>query len=819
MHRALRPLLIAGLLTAVVGAGLDPGAVSAEPGRSTTGLSLAESLVNGPTVVEDFSGGVAADNHPLEAGQYRVWYDATDNAFATPSASTVDGTPAMRIDDGGFTNGVYVIYPAVVPATGQYTVEAELGVIETGAVDAIRAYQVGAAAGADAAHRGPNPSALASLDVAGSYEGLTSEDDTAAGPQVVSTSPFTASAGDDLLIAFGTDVTSGAWNLSSGAWSGSHVVVTEIRLVPVDQQTIVVDNDDGPGAYEETGSWITSGVPGFDGGTYRFTSTGNDSTATWTAQLSQAGSYDVEVIYVAGANRATSASYDVVTADGVVTMAVDQTTPNLAWVELGTFELPAGSVSVTLDAAASQPSSTVVIADAVRFVPSTGPPPIDDPEMRLAVITVFDDIDDTDSIQRTVTLLQDLHYNAIAVHARFRGDATYFPNKSNSDFPNQEPRHPAAGDVDVLQEFTERGHAAGMKVFAYVNTHLVTGITPEDRPNHVVNRHPDWITYEYNGGDPIPQVPGEGLWLEPALPQVTRYLARIAGDIMSNYDSDGIILDRIRYPQTNFTRETLDFGYHPDAIRRFNLLYRKQGVPDPNDPDWIAFRQRAITRAVTVIYRTITDIDPKHVLLAYPIGRLDDAIEFNYQDWPTWLHRNVIDGVLPQIYDQDPAGFAARLARHRGAYQGDRLLGVTLDAFRPDNDLAGRIELVRQADYDGTSPFRHGVMGLFGYFDDLERAWDGVAQWPDQPGKGESIRRLDVRSDPDRAHQWIVSNPNSETLHLTWVVLGTKERGALYAQPGETKWQTATTDHPSVIVVRWYDDKGRPRFDIAVSAH
>ena len=314
-------------------------------------------------------------------------------------------------------------------------------------------------------------------------------------------------------------------------------------------------------------------------------------------------------------------------------------------------------------------------------------------------------------------------------------------------------------------------------------------------------------------------MPGEGLWLEPALPEVTRYLAAIAGDIMSNYDVDGIILDRIRYPQTNFTRETLDFGYHPDAIQRFNLLHRRRGVPDPDDPKWIAFRQRAITRAVTDIYRTITNIDPEHLLLAYPIGRLDDAIEFNYQDWPDWLHRNIIDGVLPQIYDQDAASFAARLARHRDAYQGDRLLGVTLDAFRPGNDLAGRVELVRQDDYDGTSPFRHGVMGPFGYFDDLERAWDGVAEWPDRPGKGKPIQRLDVRSDPDQAHQWTASNPNSETLRLTWSILDTTESGALYAQPGETKWQTATTDHPSVMVVRWYDDQGRPRFDIAVSVH
>jgi hypothetical protein len=333
----------------------------------------------------------------------------------------------------------------------------------------------------------------------------------------------------------------------------------------------------------------------------------------------------------------------------------------------------------------------------------------------------------------------------------------------------------------------------------------------------VVNRHPEWITYEYNDGDPIRQVPGEGLWLEPALPAVTRYVANIAGDIMSNYDCDGIILDRIRYPQTSFRRETEDFGYHPLAIRRFNVLHGRRGVPDPYEPKWIAFRQRAITRAVAAIYRTITEIDPEHLLLAYPIGRLDDAVDFNYQDWPSWLHRNVIDGVLPQIYDQDPSAFEARLARHRAAYEGDRLLGVTLDAFRQGSDLDQRIEHVSEAGYDGTSPFRHGVMGPLGYLDDIERAWDGLADWPDGPAKGEPIRRLAVRHEPDSANEWIVSNPNSETLHLTWKALGGGESGALYAKPGETGWQTAATSHPTVIVVRWYNGQGRPRFDVAVS--
>ncbi|HQH12711.1 MAG TPA: hypothetical protein PLS31_09825, partial [Candidatus Sumerlaeota bacterium] len=50
-------------------------------------------------------------------------------------------------------------------------------------------------------------------------------------------------------------------------------------------------------------------------------------------------------------------------------------------------------------------------------------------ETRMAVIVVYDDIKSTTAIQNWVNEIANLNYNAIAIHARFRGDATYFPNK------------------------------------------------------------------------------------------------------------------------------------------------------------------------------------------------------------------------------------------------------------------------------------------------------------------------------------------------------------------------------------------------------
>ncbi len=698
-------------------------------------------------IVDNFDGGVVAVNSP-NSGDFNTWYDTTPSTFGTPSASTLDGSTAMRITDGGFGNGVYAIYEGVVPGDGTYRVEINMDVDESaGNPDGIRAYSVGVATGAEAVHRDAAGN-LPGLTTTGTYIGLTPGDDTANDTQTVITGNFVASAGDDLLIALSTDVESGTWGSNSALWSGSFMTVDSIVLRGIEVEPppfeLVLDNDDGPAVYTTTGSWTTSGTPGFNGGTDQFAATQFPNTATWTGNIPESGFYEVAVQYRSGSNRAAVATYEISTTDGTVVATTDQRINNLTWVVLGEYQLDAGPFNITLDAAASEPAGRVVLADAVRIRELPGPPPIDDPEMRVAVFLVFDPgIDDVGTIQSYVNDAARRRYNAIAVHTRYRGDATYFPNKTDATFPNDEPRNPLAGDVDVLHEFVTRGHAAGLKVFAYVNTNLVTdGADTDARPNHVINLHPEWITYEWNNGNPVVQNTAEdpdGIWLDPGLPEVRLYNANICADIVMNYDIDGIFIDRQRYPDTRFDRTEGDFGYHPDVIAEFNRLTGKTEIPDPFDLDWQQFRREQNTAAMQLIYSTITGLDPDALLLAFPIGRFDDAINFNYQDWPTWMSNRVVDAVLPQIYTSSISEFTARAAEHRAAYTGDRLLGVALDTFRAGTDIVTQVDISRQLGFSGQSPFHHTAMGPLDYFDDLAIAWDGISTFPETPWKAEVV--------------------------------------------------------------------------------
>src|SRR5690606_29972756 len=120
---------------------------------------------------------------------------------------------------------------------------------------------------------------------------------------------------DNLLIALATDVVSGTYAQNSSTWGGSFMLVDNIVLRPVIVEPppfeLVLDNDNGAPSYTTTGSWTTSGTPGFNGTTYQFATAGQpNSSATWTGEVPEDGFYTIAVQYRSGTNRATQTKYE-----------------------------------------------------------------------------------------------------------------------------------------------------------------------------------------------------------------------------------------------------------------------------------------------------------------------------------------------------------------------------------------------------------------------------------------------------------------------------------------------------------------------------
>ena len=204
-------------------------------------------------IIRDFNAGIGpAANHPYPTAEFNTWYDITSDAFATPSAGTLDGSPALRIDDGGFTNGVYTILQSVIPATGLYRLEAAMKVVEPDNVpNGIRAYQIGAVVnGTHRVDHPTNPDDIMTINAAdpgsgiGNYVGLTTGNDSGLATQIVSTDTFFAVAGDHLLVAFSTDLDTGNFDDNSAGWGTApnvaHVLVDNLDLVFIPEPSTFV---------------------------------------------------------------------------------------------------------------------------------------------------------------------------------------------------------------------------------------------------------------------------------------------------------------------------------------------------------------------------------------------------------------------------------------------------------------------------------------------------------------------------------------------------------------------------------------------------
>ena len=131
---------------------------------------------------------------------------------------------------------------------------------------------------------------------------------------------------------------------------------------------IVVDNDDGPSAYSEVGTWATSGSTGYDGGTYRYAYGADAATAVWTGNVLYEGDYQVFAIYRQGTTRATSVRYKVTDSTGDHFVDIDQSgAAGMVETSLGTYHFNSGSCSVSVICADSTPVGNAVISDAIRF--------------------------------------------------------------------------------------------------------------------------------------------------------------------------------------------------------------------------------------------------------------------------------------------------------------------------------------------------------------------------------------------------------------------------------------------------------------------
>lgn len=217
-----------------------------------------------------------------------------------------------------------------------------------------------------------------------------------------------------------------------------------------------------------------------------------------------------------------------------------------------------------------------------------------------------------------------------------------------------------------------------------------------------------------------------GVWLDPASEPVRSMLAGLCENLVASYPTlSGIHLDFIRYPYLvpikpgSGVRIGADFGYSLESRQRFITAFGRDPFVDEHGQirldgersalAWDTFRRNAVTsllQALSTIRRPTLRLSV--AALAWP----DRAYLSAFQDWRTWLQRELVDDVLLMSYTADLTLFR-HLARQAVAFQTPRsrvLVGIGAYKLESRQEFQLQREAASEAGADGAVIFSYGTL-------------------------------------------------------------------------------------------------------------
>ncbi|NEQ33995.1 MAG: family 10 glycosylhydrolase [Leptolyngbya sp. SIO4C5] len=236
-------------------------------------------------------------------------------------------------------------------------------------------------------------------------------------------------------------------------------------------------------------------------------------------------------------------------------------------------------------------------------------------------------------------------------------------------------QNPLTRHWDPLEAAVELAHERDIELHAWIWTfaagnqlHNQLLNQPADYPGPLLSRHPDWAAYD-NGGNLIPRGQTKP-FLDPANPEVRRYLLRLTEEIITRYDVDGFQLDYIRYPFQDPSADRT-YGYGVAARHKFLQL---TGVDprtlSPRDDAsataaeqqrqrrlwnrWTEFRVEQVSSFVEEVSQLIRRRRPDIILSTAVFAKPEhERLQKIQQDWGNWAEQGTVDWVVLMSYALD----------------------------------------------------------------------------------------------------------------------------------------------------------------------
>jgi len=336
-----------------------------------------------------------------------------------------------------------------------------------------------------------------------------------------------------------------------------------------------------------------------------------------------------------------------------------------------------------------------------------------DAEIRAIWVPIWD----LKTPEKIDTLIEDVHennLNQILAEVRYRGDALYFPNKTDSTYENPEKRSYVLNDslFDPLDYLIKKGKEKNIEVHAWLTMYVITPHKLEYiDPEHIYYQHPEWITADFSGKT-MPNNILEGAYLDPGIPEVQEYLFNVVMDIVKNYEIDGIQLDYIRYPDR-------EFGYNEIAYKKYQEQEKFQDAES-----WQNWKEEQICSFIKKLYHEIKTVSPNTELTAAVISRPDKAEKMYSQNWKKWLQGDYLDKTYLMAYQTKYEDFQTVIDTV-SIFNLNKKVVVGLRAWSkncsyPVSNINDKIDISRKQNFAGIAFFSYTGIKECGYFKGLK---------------------------------------------------------------------------------------------------
>lgn len=198
---------------------------------------------------------------------------------------------------------------------------------------------------------------------------------------------------------------------------------------------------------------------------------------------------------------------------------------------------------------------------------------------------------------------------------------------------------------DPLAEIITEAKQVGLQVIPWFEYGFVSSY--KQNGGLLLSKKPEWSAHDGKGNL---LVKNGFEWMNALDEEVQNFLIDLVLEVVSKYDVDGIQGDD-RMPA--FPSEG---GYDPKTVARYYQQFSCHPPKNHKHHKWLQWRADILTNFLTRLYREVKAVKPEILVSMAPSFYKWSFNEY-LQDYPTWVNREIVDIIHPQLYRRDFASY------------------------------------------------------------------------------------------------------------------------------------------------------------------